>query len=441
MAFESLGEKLQNTFKKLTGKGKVSEKDLKDAMREVRLALLEADVSFKVVKDFEKKVFEKAVGSQVLESLTPGQQIIKIVRDELTELMGGSSSKLTVSPKPPTVYMMVGLQGAGKTTTSAKLGGVLKKNGKKVLLVGCDVYRPAAIKQLEVVGSQVGCDVYADYDEKNPVNIAKKAVSTCDTSKYDTIILDTAGRLHIDEALMEELVQIKSETHPAEIILVIDAMAGQDAVNVASSFNEQLGIDANILTKLDGDTRGGAALSVKAVTGKPIKYVGMGEKLTDLEPFYPDRMASRILGMGDVLSLIDKAQSAIDEKKAIELEKKIKEQSFDLNDYLDQLEQMKNMGPLENMLKLIPGVDSKALKNAKVDEKKLAHIEAIIKSMTQKEREKPEIINHSRKMRIAKGAGVEIFEVNQLLKQFEQMRKMMKMFSDPKKLKKMRLPF
>ncbi len=441
MAFESLGEKLQNTFKKLTGKGKVSEADLKAALREVRLALLEADVSFKVVKDFEKKIFEKAVGSQVLESLTPGQQIIKIVRDELTELMGGSSSKLTVSSKPPTVYMMVGLQGAGKTTTSAKLGGVLKKSGKKVLLVGCDVYRPAAIKQLQVVGGQVGCDVYADFDEKNPVNIAKNAVLNCDTSKYDTIILDTAGRLHIDEELMGELVEIKNVTHPAEIILVIDAMAGQDAVNVASSFNEQLGIDANILTKLDGDTRGGAALSVKAVTGKPIKYVGMGEKLSDLEPFYPDRMASRILGMGDVLSLIDKAQSAIDEKKAIELEKKIKEQSFDLNDYLEQLEQMKNMGPLENMLKLIPGVDSKALKNAKVDEKKMAHIEAIIKSMTKKEREKPEIINYSRKQRIAKGAGVEVVEVNMLLKQFEQMRKMMKMFSDPKKLKKLRLPF
>ncbi len=441
MAFESLGEKLQNTFKKLTGKGKVSEKDLKEAMREVRLALLEADVSYKVVKDFEKRVFEKAVGAKVLESLTPGQHIIKIVRDELTELMGGNVSKLTVSSKPPTVYMMVGLQGAGKTTTSAKLGALLKKGGKRVLLVGCDVYRPAAIKQLEVVGSQVGCDVYADYDEKNPVNIAKKAVKNCDTSKYDTIILDTAGRLHIDEALMGELVDIKNETHPAEIILVIDSMAGQDAVNVAESFNTQLGIDALILTKLDGDTRGGAALSVKAVTGKPIKFAGMGEKLTDLEPFYPDRMASRILGMGDVLSLIDKAQEAIDEKKAMELERKIKEQTFDLNDYLDQLEQMKNMGPLENMLKLLPGVDSKALKNAKIDEKKMAHIEAIIKSMTQKERENPDIINHSRKMRIAKGSGTEVFEVNQLLKQFEQMRKMMKMFSDPKKLKKLRLPF
>ena len=441
MAFESLGEKLQNTFKKLTGKGKVSEKDLKEAMREVRLALLEADVSFRVVKDFEKRVFEKAVGSQVLESLTPGQQIIKIVRDELTDLMGGSVSKLTVSSKPPTVYMMVGLQGAGKTTTTAKLGALLKKNGKKVLLVGCDVQRPAAIKQLQVVGSQVGCDVYADFDEKNPVNIATKAVKTCDTSKYDTIILDTAGRLHVDEALMGELVEIKNQLHPSEILLVVDAMAGQDAVNVAESFNTQLGIDAIILTKLDGDTRGGAALSVKAVTGKPIKFAGMGEKLTDLEPFYPDRMASRILGMGDVLSLIDKAQAAIDDKKAAELERKIKEQTFDLNDYLDQLEQMKNMGPLENMLKLLPGVDSKALKNAKIDEKKMAHIEAIIKSMTNKEREKPDIINHSRKQRIAKGAGVEIAEVNLLLKQFEQMRKMMKMFSDPKKLKKMRFPF
>ncbi len=441
MAFESLGEKLQSTFKKLTGKGKVSEKDLKSAMREVRLALLEADVSFKVVKEFEKKVFDKAIGSRVLESLTPGQQIIKIVRDELTELMGGSQAKLTVSSKPPTVYMMVGLQGAGKTTTSAKLGGLLKKSGKRTLLVGCDVYRPAAIKQLQVVGEQVGCGVYADFEEKNPVNIAKKAVETCDTSKYDTIIIDTAGRLHIDEVLMQELVDIKAATHPAEILLVVDAMTGQDAVNVAESFNNDLGIDAIVLTKLDGDTRGGAALSVKAVTGKPIKFAAVGEKLGDIEPFYPDRMASRILGMGDVLSLIDKAQSAIDEKKAAELEKKIREKSFDFNDYLDQLEQMKKMGPLENMLKLLPGVDSKALKGAKVDEKKMAHIEAIIKSMTKKEREKPEIINSSRKKRIAEGSGTEIYEVNQLLKQFEQMRKMMKMFSDPKKLKKMRLPF
>ncbi len=441
MAFESLGEKLQSTFKKLTGKGKVSEKDLKSAMREVRLALLEADVSFKVVKEFEKKVFDKAVGSRVLESLTPGQQIIKIVRDELTELMGGSQAKLTVSSKPPTVYMMVGLQGAGKTTTSAKLGGLLKKSGKRTLLVGCDVYRPAAIKHLQVVGEQVGCGVYADFEEKNPVNIAKKAVQTCDTSKYDTIIIDTAGRLHIDEVLMQELVDIKAATHPAEILLVVDAMTGQDAVNVAESFNNDLGVDAIVLTKLDGDTRGGAALSVKAVTGKPIKFAAVGEKLGDIEPFYPDRMASRILGMGDVLSLIDKAQSAIDEKKAAELEKKIREKSFDFNDYLDQLEQMKKMGPLENMLKLLPGVDSKALKGAKVDEKKMAHIEAIIKSMTKKEREKPEIINSSRKKRIAEGSGTEIYEVNQLLKQFEQMRKMMKMFSDPKKLKKMRLPF
>jgi signal recognition particle subunit SRP54 len=441
MAFESLGEKLQNTFKKLSGRGKVTEKDLKSAMREVRLALLEADVSFKVVKEFEKKVYDAAIGSSVLESLTPGQQIIKIVRDELTELMGGSNSKLTVSSKPPTVYMLVGLQGAGKTTTAAKLGGVLKKNGKRVLLVGCDVYRPAAIKQLMVVGEQVGCGVYADFDEKNPVEIAKKAVATCDLTKYDTIILDTAGRLHIDENLMNELVEIKHETKPAEIILVIDSMTGQDAVNVAESFNEQLGVDALILTKLDGDTRGGAALSVKAVTGKPIKYVGMGEKLGDLEPFYPDRMASRILGMGDVLSLIDKAQEAIDDKKAAELEKKLREQSFDLNDYLGQLEQMKKMGPLENMLKLLPGVDTKALKNAKVDEKKMAHIEAIIKSMTNAEREKPEIINSSRKKRIADGSGTEVYEVNQLLKQFEQMRKMMKMFADPKKMKKMRIPF
>ena len=441
MAFESLGEKLQETFKKLKGQGVVTEKDIKAAMREVRMALLEADVGYKVVKEFEKRVFEKATGSEVLESLTPGQQIIKIVRDELTWLMGGAQAKLTVSPKPPTVYMLVGLQGAGKTTTAAKLGGVLKKQGKRPLLVGCDVYRPAAITQLKVVGEQLGLGVYADFDTKNPVDIARTAVETCDLSRYDTIILDTAGRLHIDEKLMDELLNIKNTVKPTEILLVADAMTGQDAVTVASSFDEKLGIDGIIMTKLDGDTRGGAALSVRAATGKNIKFAGMGEKLTDLEPFYPDRMASRILGMGDMLSLIDKAQEAFDEKKAAELEKKLRAQSFDLNDYLEQLRQMKNMGSLESLLAMVPGIGSKALRGAKIEEKQLDRTEAIICSMTKQERENPEIINGSRKRRIAAGCGLGVQDVNLFLKQFEQMQKMMKMFSTPKRLKKMRFPF
>ena len=441
MAFESLGEKLQETFKKLKGQGVVTEKDIKAAMREVRMALLEADVGYKVVKEFEKRVFEKATGSEVLESLTPGQQIIKIVRDELTWLMGGAQAKLTVSPKPPTVYMLVGLQGAGKTTTAAKLGGVLKKQGKRPLLVGCDVYRPAAITQLKVVGEQLGLGVYADFDTKNPVDIARTAVETCDLSRYDTVILDTAGRLHIDEKLMDELLNIKNTVKPTEILLVADAMTGQDAVTVASSFDEKLGIDGIIMTKLDGDTRGGAALSVRAATGKNIKFAGMGEKLTDLEPFYPDRMASRILGMGDMLSFIDKAQEAFDEKKAAELEKKLRAQSFDLNDYLEQLRQMKNMGSLESLLAMVPGIGSKALRGAKIDEKQLDRTEAIICSMTKQERENPEIINGSRKRRIAAGCGLGVQDVNLFLKQFEQMQKMMKMFSNPKRLKKMRFPF
>ena len=386
-------------------------------------------------------MFEKATGSEVLESLTPGQQIIKIVRDELTWLMGGAQAKLTVSPKPPTVYMLVGLQGAGKTTTAAKLGGVLKKQGKRPLLVGCDVYRPAAITQLKVVGEQLGLGVYADFDTKNPVDIARTAVETCDLSRYDTIILDTAGRLHIDEKLMDELLNIKNTVKPTEILLVADAMTGQDAVTVASSFDEKLGIDGIIMTKLDGDTRGGAALSVRAATGKNIKFAGMGEKLTDLEPFYPDRMASRILGMGDMLSLIDKAQEAFDEKKAAELEKKLRAQSFDLNDYLEQLRQMKNMGSLESLLAMVPGIGSKALRGAKIDEKQLDRTEAIICSMTKQERENPEIINGSRKRRIAAGCGLGVQDVNLFLKQFEQMQKMMKMFSNPKRLKKMRFPF
>ncbi len=441
MAFESLGEKLQETFKKLKGQGVVSEKDIKSAMREVRLALLEADVSFKVVKEFEKRVFEKATGAEVMESLTPGQQIIKIVRDELTWLMGGAQAKLAVSPKPPTVYMLVGLQGAGKTTTAAKLGGLLKKQGKKVMLVGCDVYRPAAIKQLQVVGEQMGLNVYADFNTKSPVKIAETAVNTCDTSLYDTIIIDTAGRLHIDETLMEELKEIKEKTRPIEILLVVDSMTGQDAVTVAGTFDDSLGIDGIILTKLDGDTRGGAALSVRAATGKNIKFVCVGEKLADIEPFYPDRMASRVLGMGDMLSLIDKAQAAIDEKKAAELEQKLRSQRFDLNDYLDQLGQMKNMGPIENIVGMIPGVNANALKGVKVDDRQLDRIQAIITSMTNEERTRPEIINASRKRRIAQGSGTTIQDVNNLLRQFEQMQKMLKMFSDPKKMRKMKFPF
>ncbi len=440
MAFESLGEKLQETFKKLKGQGVVTEKDIKEAMREVRFALLEADVGYKVVKEFEKRVYEKATGSEVLESLTAGQQIIKIVRDELIWLMGGAQSKLAVAPKAPTVYMLVGLQGAGKTTTAAKLGGVLKKQGKRPLLAGCDVYRPAAIKQLEVVGEQLGLSVYADYETKDPVKIATDAVKNCDTSLYDTVIIDTAGRLHIDEALMDELKNIKASVHPTEILLVVDSMTGQDAVNVASSFDGDLGIDGIILTKLDGDTRGGAALSVRATTGKNIKYVGMGEKLTDLEPFYPDRMASRILGMGDMLSLIDKAQEAFDEKKAEELEKKIRAQKFDLNDYLEQLQQMKKMGSLESILGMIPGMGSK-LKGVKLDDKQFVRTEAIVCSMTKEERENPEIINGSRRKRIAQGCGLGVQDVNLFLKQFAQMQQMMKMFSDPKKMKRMRFPF
>ena len=438
MAFESLGEKLQETFKKLRGKGKVSEKDIKEAMREVKLALLEADVNFRVVKQFERTVFEKATGAEVMESLTPGQQILKIVRDELTELLGGTSAKLATSPKPPTVIMLVGLQGAGKTTTAAKLGGLLKKQGKRPMLVACDVYRPAAVKQLCVVGAEMGLRVYSEEGSKDAVGIARRAVENVDLSVCDTVIIDTAGRLHVDEELMEELRNIKEAVHPTEILLTVDAMIGQDSVNVAESFNEKLGIDGVVLTKLDGDARGGAALSVKAVTGKPIKFAGMGEKLTDLEPFYPDRMASRILGMGDVMTLIDKAQEAFDDKKAKELEEKIRASKFDFNDFLDQLQQMKKMGPLSQLAGMLPGVNAKALENAKIDDSQTKRVEAIIQSMTKKERENPEIINASRKRRIAEGSGTRIQDVNALLKQFESMQKMMKQFTNPKTMKKMK---
>ncbi len=429
MAFESLSDKLQNTFKKLRGKGKVGEKDLKDAMREVKLALLEADVNFKVVKDFVKKVSERASGAEVMESLTPAQQVIKIVNEELIKLMGENEAKLEISSKPPTVIMMAGLQGAGKTTTAAKLGGLLKKQGKRPLLCACDVYRPAAVKQLQVVGGKLELPVYAEEGCTDAVKIAKDGLSHAIKNANDILIIDTAGRLHIDEELMNELKQISSEVNPTEILLVVDAMTGQDAVNVAEAFNTELEISGVVLTKLDGDTRGGAALSVRAVTNKPIKYCGMGEKLTDLEVFHPDRMASRILGMGDMLSLIEKAEQALDMKKAEELERKLRTQRFTFSDFLDQMAQMRNMGSMQDILSMLPGVDTKALKNVDIDEKRLSHIEAIITSMTPGERELTDKLTPSRKERIAKGSGTSMAEVNALIKQFEQMQKMMKQLS------------
>lgn len=438
MVFESLSEKLQNALARLKGRGKISEKDLDVALREVRLALLEADVNFKVVKDFIKKIKERSLGSEVLESLTPGQQIIKIVNDELTGLMGEKESKLNISSNPPTVILMCGLQGAGKTTTTAKLANNLKKQNKRPLLVACDIYRPAAIKQLEVVGEKVGVPVFSMGDKHNPVDIAKAALEHGKKHANDFIIIDTAGRLHIDEHLMQEITDIKEATNPSEILLVLDAMTGQDAVNVAESFNNQLDITGVILTKLDGDARGGAALSIRAVTQKPIKFVGMGEKLDQLEIFHPDRMSSRILGMGDVLSLIEKAQSNIDEKKAIELEKKMRTSQFTFDDFLDQLDQMKNMGPLDELLEMIPGMNSKALKGLNVDNKELSKIEAIIKSMTKKERDNPDLIDSSRRKRIATGSGTNVQEVNKLLKQFKETKKMMKKFTDMNKQTKKR---
>lgn len=443
MAFESLSNKLQEVFKQLRGKGKLTEKDVKAALREVKLALLEADVNFKIVKDFVNKVSERAVGIEVLEGLNPGQQVVKIVNDELIALMGSTQSKLTFSSKSPTIYMMAGLQGAGKTTTVGKLAGQLRKQGKRPLLVACDVYRPAAIKQLQVVGSNYNIPVF-EMGQGNPVEISKKSIEYAKTNGNDIVIIDTAGRLHIDENLMQELADIKSEVKPQEILLVVDAMTGQDAVNVAQSFNDKLGIDGIIITKMDGDTRGGAALSVRAVTGKPIKYVGMGEKMEDLEPFYPDRMASRILGMGDVLSLIEKAQSAYDENQAKELERKMRTQEFNLDDFLTQLGQIKKMGPLKDLMKMIPGVGSKInLDDVNIDDNATKHIEAIIQSMTSAERKDPDILNGSRKKRIAKGSGRSIQEINKLLKQFEDMKKMMKMMSGAQKAGKsrFRLPF
>ncbi|ESU33074.1 signal recognition particle protein Srp54 [Bacillus sp. 17376] len=432
MAFEGLADRLQNTMQKIRGKGKVSEADVKEMMREVRLALLEADVNFKVVKDFVKKVTERAVGQEVVKSLTPGQQVIKVVKEELTELMGGEQSKIAAANRPPTVIMMVGLQGAGKTTTTGKLANLLrKKYNRKPLLVAADIYRPAAIKQLETLGKQLSMPVFSLGDQVSPVEIAKQAIAKAKEDHNDYVLIDTAGRLHVDENLMDELKQIKELSKPDEIFLVVDAMTGQDAVNVAQSFNEQLGLTGVVLTKLDGDTRGGAALSIRAVTNTPIKFVGLGEKLDALEAFHPERMASRILGMGDVLTLIEKAQANVDEEKAKELEKKMRTASFTLDDFLDQLGQVRKMGPLDEILKMMPGANKiKGMNNLQIDEKQISHVEAIIQSMTANEKTHPEIINANRRKRIAKGSGTSIQEVNRLLKQFEDMKRMMKQMTN-----------
>ena len=439
MAFETLSSKLQDVFKNLKGKGKLSEKDVKEAMREVRLALLEADVNFKIVKEFVANVTEKATGDELFSSLTPAQHVIKIVNEELVDLFGTTQSKLTFSSKPPTVFMMVGLQGAGKTTTTGKLAAQLRKEGRRPLLVACDVYRPAAVKQLQVVGKTYNLPVFAIEGSTDPVDIAKKSLAYGKEQQNDVIIIDTAGRLHINEELMDELKFIKQEVTPQEILLVVDAMTGQEAVNVAESFNEKLGVDGVIITKLDGDTRGGAALSVRHVTQKPIKYVGMGEKVEDLSPFYPDRMASRILGMGDVLSLIEKAQESFDEDQAKELEKKIRSQEFSLEDFLSQMQQIKKMGPIKNLLGMIPGLSNQVDLENDIDEKAMVHVEAIIQSMTIQERQNPSVLNGPRKKRIAEGAGRPIHEVNRLLKQFEEMKKMMKQLSSMGK-KGMKMP-
>ena len=428
--FSGLSERLSHIFSKITKRGKLTELEIKESMREVRIALLEADVNYKVVKDFIKNVSEKAVGEEVLKSLTPAQQVIKIVNEELTALMGSTNSKLAVSSKPPTIIMMCGLQGAGKTTMCAKLGYYLKKSGKKPLLVACDVYRPAAIDQLKVVGKQAGCEVF-EKGMQNPVKTAKQAVEHALKQNLDTVIIDTAGRLHINEELMKELADIKKELSPTEILLVVDSMTGQDAVTVAETFNEKLDITGVILTKLDGDTRGGAALSIRAITGKPIKFSGVGEKIGDLEPFYPDRIASRILGMGDVLSLIEKAQEAVSEEDAKKLEKAFKENSFTFEDYLSQIENMKKMGNLKDVIAMIPGLGSK-LKNVDIDEDQLKRNKAIIQSMTPKERRNPELIKSGQRKRIADGSGTTIQDVNTLLRQFEQTKEMMKMMKNKK---------
>lgn len=441
MIFEGLAEKLQSTLQGLRGKGTLSEKDVDSAMREVKLALLEADVNYKVVKDFIKRVKERSIGEEVMKSLTPGQQVIKIVNDELKELMGGVQSKLNISSKPPTVILMSGLQGAGKTTTTGKLAYSLKQQGKNPMLVACDIYRPAAIKQLQILSDKVGAKFYSEEENKNPVQIATNAVEQAKTLGFDVVIIDTAGRLHIDEELMDELKNIKSSVKPHEILLVVDAMTGQDAVNIVKTFDEALGIDGVILSKLDGDTRGGAALSIRAVTDKPIKFSAVGEKINDLEPFYPDRMANRILGMGDVLSLIEKAQASVDIDSIKSLDQKMRTMDFNFDDFLLQMQQIKKMGSLKSIMEMIPGL-SKQIKNMDIDDKELVKVEAIIQSMTKEERANPSIINGSRKLRIAKGSGMQVNQVNRLLKQFEETRKMMKQMSNfTKGKKKMKFPF
>jgi len=438
MAFEGLTEKISAAFKKLRGKGRLKESDVKEAMREIRMALLEADVSYKVVKDFTKSVTERCVGTDVLEALSPAQMIVKIVNEELTKLMGSDAKHITINPNGPTVVMLVGLQGAGKTTNGSKLAGLMKRQGKHPLLVACDIYRPAAIQQLKVCGEKLDIPVF-ERGQTDPVQIAKEAVSYARQHGHDMVFLDTAGRLHVDETLMEELKNIKATVKPDEIMLVVDAMTGQDAVNAAQSFNEWLDIDSVMLSKLDGDARGGAALSVRAITGKPIKFAGMGEKLEDIEAFHPDRMASRILGMGDVLSLIEKAEKAFDAKKAEEMEERLKSNKFTLQDFYDQMVQLKSMGSMQDLLAQLPG--GAGLKNVQLDEKAMARTEAIILSMTPKERENPNIIGASRKKRIAAGSGVRVEDVNRLLKSFDQMKSMMKQFTGPgagKKMKRMR---
>ncbi|PKM50759.1 MAG: signal recognition particle protein [Firmicutes bacterium HGW-Firmicutes-7] len=444
MAFESLSDKFQSIFANLKRKGRLTEQDVSAAMKEVKMALLEADVNFKVVKEFVNAVKERAIGQDVMEGLNPGQYVIKIVNEELIQLMGATESELTYAKQQPTIYMMVGLQGAGKTTTTAKLAGKIKKSGKKPLLVACDIYRPAAIKQLQVVGGQLDIPVFAMGDQIQPVDIAKAAIAHAEKNHNDVIIIDTAGRLHIDETMMDELVEVRDEVKPQEILLVVDAMTGQDAVNVANSFNDKIGIDGVILTKLDGDTRGGAALSVRAVTKKPIKFVGLGEKLTDLEVFYPERMASRILGMGDVLTLIEKAQDVLDEKKAAEMERKFRKAEFTFDDFLEQMQQIKKMGSFSDVINMIPGMGSQ-LKNVQIDDKEINKIEAMILSMTLDERGNPSLINPSRKKRIASGSGTNMQDVNKFIKQFEQSKKMMKQMGGMMKGKKgkkgMNFPF
>lgn len=443
--FESLSDKIQGALSKLTGKGKLNEQDIDTAMREVRLALLEADVNFKVTRNFIKAVKERCLGQEVMESLTPGQMVVKIVNQELTQMMGEEESKLNIEGKRPSIILLCGLQGAGKTTHAGKLANIIKKRHRTPLLVACDIYRPAAVQQLQIVGKQVDVPVFSMGTQVNPVDIAKAGVEEAKRTGRDLVIVDTAGRLHIDENLMSELKNIKDAIKPDEILLVVDAMTGQDAVNVSETFNESLDITGVVLTKLDGDARGGAALSIRSVTQKPIKFIGVGEKLEDLQIFHPDRMASRILGMGDVLSLIEKAEDALDEKKARALQEKLRNQSFTFNDFLDQLQQVRNMGPLEDLLSMMPGMNSKALKGISIDEKEIQRVEAMIQAMTPEEREKPDIINTSRKERIAKGSGTTIVELNKLLKQFKDMKKMMKQFSSfgkkAKKKGKFKFPF